>query len=627
MPFSIGETIGPYQLGEQLGQGGMATVFKAYHPALDRYVAIKALHPAFSLEPNFLARFQREAQVVARLEHPNIVPVYDYSEHEGRPFLVMKFIPGQTLKARLNIGSLEIEEISKIVESVGAALEYAHKQGVLHRDVKPSNILLAADGGIYLADFGLARIAQAGESTISSDVMLGTPQYISPEQAMGQRDLDGGTDIYSFGVVLYELIVGRVPFSADTPYSIIHDHIYAPLPLPHTIKEDIPEPIERLLLKALAKDRNDRFENVSSMVTAWQVAMAGLDRNLTPLPGDTGVTVASQGLGDLSSARLTVDAGERSGEESDANNETGSSALAAGASVASATGKHKSRNIWIGVIGFLLLGCLCAAGAFVFSPRLRGQNMRVVTSATIPGQTQSASDVEVTLYAPVITPGDGDVEPTGQNFPLIGTISVSDAQQRVAAKPDNPYAYLSLAVAYWDAGDSSQAKQAFDAALERTENDAEFYTRIGDILMQRQMWLEAAKLYLGAGRLGNGPITPELLDRTREALYLAASDPNAANFMQELSSSRFSQDFITIVQARYSLAHGQLPRAKLAVRRLNDKNVELSELKLLEAEIALVEGDQDQAIAKLEGLLTDPAASRWVRQVAEYIINENKSGE
>ena len=184
MPFAAGETVGQYRIIEQLGQGGMATVFKAYHPLLDRFVAIKALHPAFREDPNFLARFQREARVVAKLDHPNIVPIYDFAESEGRPYLVMKFIEGETLKARLENGPLPNNEILSIVEAVGAALSYAHQQGVLHRDIKPSNVLLATDGQIYLADFGLARIAQAGESTLSSDMMLGTPQYISPEQAL-----------------------------------------------------------------------------------------------------------------------------------------------------------------------------------------------------------------------------------------------------------------------------------------------------------------------------------------------------------------------------------------------------------------------------------------------------------
>ncbi|MBF8257475.1 MAG: Serine/threonine protein kinase [Anaerolineales bacterium] len=223
MTFAVGENVGPYRIIEQLGQGGMATVHKAYHAALDRYVAIKVLHPAFLQDPNFLKRFQREAKAVARLEHPNIVPVYDFAEHAGQPYLVMKYIEGDTLKARLRSGRLSKEEGLHIVEAAGSALSYAHQRTILHRDIKPSNILISPDGSIYLADFGLARMGEAGESTLSADMMLGTPQYISPEQARGEKNLDAGTDIYSFGVVLYEMVVGRVPFNADTPFSIIHD--------------------------------------------------------------------------------------------------------------------------------------------------------------------------------------------------------------------------------------------------------------------------------------------------------------------------------------------------------------------------------------------------------------------
>ena len=199
MSFTVGENIGPYRIVEQLGQGGMATVYKAYHASLDRYVALKALHPAFNEDKTFAARFQREARVVAKLEHPNIVPIYDYAEHEGRPYLVMKYIEGDTLKARLNQGPLDSQEINQIVDSVGSALSYAHKQGVLHRDIKPSNVLVATDGQIYLADFGLARIAQLGESTMSSDSIMGTPQYISPEQAIGKKDLFFWRDVVRNG--------------------------------------------------------------------------------------------------------------------------------------------------------------------------------------------------------------------------------------------------------------------------------------------------------------------------------------------------------------------------------------------------------------------------------------------
>lgn len=304
MSFQAGENVGPYRILEQLGQGGMASVFKAYHAALDRYVAIKVLHPAFKEEPNFISRFEREAKVVARLEHPNIVPIYDYAEHNGQPYLVMKYIEGETLKARLSERALTKQEAIEIAGAVGGALAYAHMQGVLHRDIKPSNILLSSDGSIYLADFGLARIAQAGASTLSKDVMMGTPQYISPEQAQGNKTLDEGTDIYSMGVVLYEMVVGRVPFNADTPFSIIHDHIYTPLPLPSKVNPKVPKNVERLLLKALSKERTDRFQSVADLINAFHIAVTGGEDAVIPGVDETATKVSA------TSADVSLSAGE-----------------------------------------------------------------------------------------------------------------------------------------------------------------------------------------------------------------------------------------------------------------------------------------------------------------------------
>ncbi|HEY71947.1 MAG: hypothetical protein B6I35_01355 [Anaerolineaceae bacterium 4572_32.2] len=284
MPFTNGENVGAYRIVEKLGQGGMATVFKAYHPALDRYVAIKVMHPAFAGDPNFLARFQREARIVAKLDHPHVVPIYDYSSHRGHPYLVMRFVAGETLKARMERGALDIQEVLRIAQAVGQALTYAHGQGVLHRDIKPSNILLTPDGGVYLTDFGLARMAEAGESTLSRDMMLGTPQYVAPEQAKGIKELDARTDVYSLGVVLYELLVGRPPFVADTPFAVIHDHIFTPLPLPSELNPDLPEPAQRLLLKALAKEPDDRFQSVEELTNALDTS---LKPTLTSTPAET----------------------------------------------------------------------------------------------------------------------------------------------------------------------------------------------------------------------------------------------------------------------------------------------------------------------------------------------------
>jgi tetratricopeptide (TPR) repeat protein len=295
MSFAPGENVGAYRVVEQLGSGGMATVYKAYHASLDRYVALKVMHPAFKGDANFLARFQREARVVAKLEHPNIIPVYDFSEHKGSPYLVMRFVEGETLKARLERDQLTLPEILDVIRPMGEALTYAHEQGVLHRDIKPSNVILSDTDRVFLTDFGLARIVQAGESSLTRDAMVGTPYYISPEQAIGKSELNARTDIYSFGVVLYELFTGRVPFQSDTPFAVIHDHIYTPLPLPTSVNPDLPPELEKVLLKALAKEPEDRYASAVELVTAVEQVITGvaaippaqLDSTPTPVSRET----------------------------------------------------------------------------------------------------------------------------------------------------------------------------------------------------------------------------------------------------------------------------------------------------------------------------------------------------
>lgn len=265
MPFAIGENVGPYKILEELGQGGMASVYKAYHANLGRHVAIKVLHADVGSELESIERFKLEARIVANLDNPHIVPIFDFDEHNGQPYLVLKIIEGQTLRDRMQNSPLSDAEILEMVLAVGEGLTYAHSQGVLHRDIKPSNVLLARDGKIYIADFGLARIVE-GNSSLTGEMIVGTPHYMSPEQALGIAPLDEGTDIYSFGVMIYEMILGRLPFDSTDPFSIISDLRSTPPVAPRSIKPGLSVELEMILLKALAKRRTDRYTKVADLI-------------------------------------------------------------------------------------------------------------------------------------------------------------------------------------------------------------------------------------------------------------------------------------------------------------------------------------------------------------------------
>lgn len=275
MNLQEGQKIAGYEIVGQLGQGGMATVYKAYHESLDRFVAIKLMHTTFLQDEDFRARFKREARIVARLENQYIVPIYDYNEYENVPYLVMKLITGMTLKRRVIKTGLTLHETYNFLSKIADGIDYAHRQGILHRDMKPSNILIDENDHPYITDFGLARIAEAGSSTISHDMMLGTPYYISPEQAQGSKNLDSRTDIYSLGVILYELITGQVPFQADTPYAIVHGHIYTNPEPPSSKNPDLTEAIDHVLERGLAKKREDRFPTATALMQAFGAALEG----------------------------------------------------------------------------------------------------------------------------------------------------------------------------------------------------------------------------------------------------------------------------------------------------------------------------------------------------------------
>jgi len=266
-----GKTLGPYRVIAQIGLGGMAKIYKAYQPSMDRIVALKVLPEHYAQDPQFVERFYREARTIAQLEHPNILPVYDFGEQDGITYLVMRFLDGGTLQELMEKQRLSLHQTVDILVQVCAALDYAHRKGVIHRDVKPSNVLIDREGLVYLSDFGIAKVLESASRLTQTGTALGTPAYMSPEQCMG-TPIDKRSDIYSLGVLMYEMAVGKVPFKADTPMAVLFAHLHEPLPMPRSNNPAISEELQLVILKAMAKDPNDRYQTAAEMGAALRRA-------------------------------------------------------------------------------------------------------------------------------------------------------------------------------------------------------------------------------------------------------------------------------------------------------------------------------------------------------------------
>jgi len=268
-----GQMLGSYRIISQVGKGGMATVYKAYQSSMDRNVAIKVLPRQLAESPEFAARFQQEARIIARLEHPHILPVFDFGESDGVTYFVMRYLEAGTLKTKMEAGPLSLSEIDRLFTQLAEALNYAHGHGIVHRDLKPANALIDGDGNLFLTDFGIAKLLESASPRLTqTDAILGTPAYISPEQAKAET-VNQRSDIYSLGIILYKMVTGSVPFVADTPLAVILKHISDPLPPPSILKKDIPESIEQVILKALAKEPDNRYATASEFLSTWKRAL------------------------------------------------------------------------------------------------------------------------------------------------------------------------------------------------------------------------------------------------------------------------------------------------------------------------------------------------------------------
>jgi hypothetical protein len=274
MPYLIGRILGRYELVERVGRGGMASVFKAYDTRNDRVVAVKILEPLMGYEEDFRVRFRREAEVLIGLRHPNIVSILDYGESEGLAYIVMPFMNVGSLRERMLDGPLSPREGSRVIHQMASALDMAHKAGIIHRDVKPSNILIDEECNAWLSDFGTAHVHDASMS-LTGSALIGTPQYMAPEQVRGE-EVSPKTDQYSLAVILYQMCTGRLPYEAETPMGIILKHATEPLPRPRFVNPNLPDTIEEVLIKALSKDPKNRYEDVMSMSRAFNAALAAV---------------------------------------------------------------------------------------------------------------------------------------------------------------------------------------------------------------------------------------------------------------------------------------------------------------------------------------------------------------
>ena len=276
------QKIGRYEVETEIGRGGMAVVYCAHDPRFNRSVAIKVLPRDLLANPEFRTRFEREAHTIAALEHPAIVPVYDYGEEDGQPYLVMRYMPGKSLEEHLKQGVMPLSEAARLISRLAPALDKAHTKGIVHRDLKPGNILFDQDGEPYLSDFGIVKLTES-TITLTRGGIVGTPAYMSPEQGMGEKSIDGRSDIYSMGVILYQMLSGKVPFEAKTPTAQILMHINTPVPYIIDLRSDLPSAIQRIIERAMAKKREDRYKTMRALAEALEA----LVESETILPAKT----------------------------------------------------------------------------------------------------------------------------------------------------------------------------------------------------------------------------------------------------------------------------------------------------------------------------------------------------
>lgn len=374
------QKIGRYEVKSELGRGGMATVFLAEDPLIGREIAVKVLPREFLHDPSFRGRFQREARTVAMLEHPAIVPIYDFGEQDGQPYLVMRVMKGGTLGDRIKDGPLAPKEAAEILRRLGSALDHAHSRGVVHRDLKPGNILFDETGNAFLSDFGIVKLAQS-TATLTGESIVGTPAYMSPEQVHGDKEIDGRSDIYTLGVILFQMLTGQMPYHADTPAKLMMAHVLNPVPRVLDVRPDLPAAANDVLAKALAKSPDERFSTAAELTNALEDTLQGR----SPLQATVLDVPAPETGARTSAAQASATHGAAAQESLPSYGSGTAQAQPAGApEPKAATGGN--RRILMGVVGLLGVLALCCGGFFIYSFIINGESPLVDADATATAQ-------------------------------------------------------------------------------------------------------------------------------------------------------------------------------------------------------------------------------------------------
>lgn len=270
----IGQKLSGYEVVERIGVGGMAEIYRAYDRPVDRFVAIKVLSRDYRDNPEFRERFSLEAKSIARLEHAHILPIYAYGEHEGRLYFVVRYMPAGSLAQKVKReGPLQLADAAEMLDGIASALDYAHAKGILHRDFKTENVLLDASDHAYVADFGLAKLLNSPSGNLTREFLPGTPEFMSPEQCLGEDDLTPASDQYALGIVLFQMITGNLPFWSSNPLALLQKHVNETPPSPSAVRPDLPKGAEQVIMKAMAKKPADRFPNCAALSESFNYSL------------------------------------------------------------------------------------------------------------------------------------------------------------------------------------------------------------------------------------------------------------------------------------------------------------------------------------------------------------------